>query len=1283
MKRISALLLLLFCFVSLWSQNPVVCITNQDPGANKCADACLHCILDNRTGSTAGYTSGPAPGFCGSVENNQWFGFVAGSGIAVSVKPTNCQSGNGIEIALYANCTDEPIVCAAGQPGGGDETRSLTAGLIPGQTYFLMVDGYNGDQCSFQITTNAGAVAQPPVATPAAIEGPKVVAPFSALRYSIPPIPNATAYRWEAPIGSLVNDQTPPVTLPAPSGNQVTVTFGNQEGQVCVAPVNLCDQGKSCLSIAIGSDFLAPPCNSNSDPAADLCADACVFCDFNIYTGTTAGYTGQTPPGFCSGAQNEQWIGFVAGKKSATFTITPSNCQEANGVQVALYSSCTAIGPIDCNAGQQGGGATPISVSASSLVPGENYYLVIDGYGGDICDFLVSVTPPDAMVAAPVGPTGPISGPLAACPGGTFNYSVAPVLNAGSYIWSGPPGSKINGFSTPAVLSGAGGNVVQVTFGAGLGQICVQPTNSCYDGVEICKQVNLNNLPVTNLPPVTICNEDAPYYTPWGIPCPNPGVYCTTYTTEQGCDSVVCIRVNIRAPIVFVYAPKVLCAGESVTICGEAFSAVGNHSKVCESYLGCDSTVYQTIVAILDPVAEIATDQDPLCAKVPLLLSSAVTSGVKTWSTLTGQALGMDNSIAVTDPGTYILTAVATANGTTCTTADTVQVAFGVPEVVATGGLITCIQPTVQVTAATNQPGVLFSWSGPNGYVSDQQAPVVDKPGEYTVTVTDPTSGCTAQAVALVLTDALPPQVSLPPLELNCTVPDVALGCPPIPGLAGCLWSGPGIPVPVPNPVVAQAGVYLLTITYLNGCTATAEMSISADFQVPVITAYADTITCLNTTTTVHCDVDIPNSTCICMDSPIGLCFMVIATAPNGCTATATVMVPIDIDIPDVSVEPADVLTCSVPTTVLHGSSSTPGVVFLWTGPNGFSSGSPDPQVNTPGTYTLIVTNPANGCTSVASVVVLSDIPDLGVKATASGPLTCANETVQLISSTTASNANFVWTGPGIVVPGINPIVNQPGVYTLLVTELTTGCTGTAQVEVVQDLYAVVLAVEGGVLTCDSPAAVVDLPQVPGFEPMTFSLPGVYTLNVTNPGNGCISTVTITVLEDKSPPEIALVQVAHDLNGQGIGAVSIAVTNAGAYTVAWYLNGQFFSNVEDISGLVTGVYMVVVTGANGCTNSLSVTVPDFGFSAPEASSDSQWLVFPNPASNLLYLRYLGPDRPEAAVFLLDATGRVVLERRIQVLPDNVLPCEQLPTGIYTMLVQTKEAVVRCLVAIQR
>ncbi|MEL7120174.1 MAG: PKD domain-containing protein, partial [Bacteroidota bacterium] len=54
---------------------------------------------------------------------------------------------------------------------------------------------------------------------------------------------------------------------------------------------------------------------------------------------------------------------------------------------------------------------------------------------------------------------------------------------------------------------------------------------------------------------------------------------------------------------------------------------------------------------------------------------------------------------------------------------------------------IDCLSPTVQLVLDTETPDVSFAWTGPNGFTSEEQQPIVDEGGSYSVTATGP-NGC-------------------------------------------------------------------------------------------------------------------------------------------------------------------------------------------------------------------------------------------------------------------------------------------------------------------------------------------------------------------------------------------------------------------------------------------------------------------------------------------------------------------------------------------------------------
>src|SRR4029078_3655551 len=100
---------------------------------------------------------------------------------------------------------------------------------------------------------------------------------------------------------------------------------------------------------------------------------------------------------------------------------------------------------------------------------------------------------------------------------------------------------------------------------------------------------------------------------------------------------------------------------------------------------------------------------------------------------------------------------------------------------------------------------------------------------------------------------------------------------------------------------------------------------------------------------------------------------IIASSAPNlaSCIGYDTVLVTLDTVRPNANAGPAKLLTCSNSTVQLSGSSSTSGATFSWTGPGTIVNGlTATPTVNALGTYTVTVTNPANGCTNTSSTSV-------------------------------------------------------------------------------------------------------------------------------------------------------------------------------------------------------------------------------------------------------------------------------------------------------------------------
>lgn len=147
-----------------------------------------------------------------------------------------------------------------------------------------------------------------------------------------------------------------------------------------------------------------------------------------------------------------------------------------------------------------GSTTTPVSASIAGLTINTTYHFRVKAVSsggtsyGDDKTFLTGCSVP----ATP----GTISGPVSVCQGASgVVYSVAPVLNADTYIWTLPTGGTIT--------SGDGTNSIIVAYSASAssGNVTVKGNNACGDGNTNSLAVTLNPAPVPALTagPLSVC----------------------------------------------------------------------------------------------------------------------------------------------------------------------------------------------------------------------------------------------------------------------------------------------------------------------------------------------------------------------------------------------------------------------------------------------------------------------------------------------------------------------------------------------------------------------------------------------------------------------------------------------------------------------------------------------------------------------------------------------------------------------------------------------------------
>lgn len=127
---------------------------------NSCSGALILCAGSSLTGTTLGATAGAGDVLhCGDgvVNNNVWFKFIAISNGTVTLTVSNIGNAAGLDMEIFTGACGSLVTtsaCTTGTPATGGQ-MSLTIATTAGTTYYVMVDGVNGNAESFDIIANS------------------------------------------------------------------------------------------------------------------------------------------------------------------------------------------------------------------------------------------------------------------------------------------------------------------------------------------------------------------------------------------------------------------------------------------------------------------------------------------------------------------------------------------------------------------------------------------------------------------------------------------------------------------------------------------------------------------------------------------------------------------------------------------------------------------------------------------------------------------------------------------------------------------------------------------------------------------------------------------------------------------------------------------------------------------------------------------------------------------------------------------------------------------------
>ncbi|MCE7924552.1 MAG: hypothetical protein DYG98_16010, partial [Haliscomenobacteraceae bacterium CHB4] len=325
------------------------------------------------------------------------------------------------------------------------------------------------------------------------------------------------------------------------------------------------------------------------------------------------------------------------------------------------------------------------------------------------------------------------------------------------------------------------------------------------------------------------------------------GQYSVTVTDANGCaaTSTATIGSNVTTPPANVSASpaaaQLTCTFTSIQLTatgGPSYqwsNGLGTAATVNvttpETYTvtvtggnGCTATATQNVTQDITPPA--ANILPPATAQLTCTLTSIQLTATGGLSYQWSNGLGTAATVNVTAPGTYTVT-VTGGNGCTAVATKIVTQNINLPvaDISPTATELTCTVVSITLTAGG---GGAYQWSGNLG---TSNTVIVNSPAVYTVTVTDPVNGCTAQTSVAITQNAQVPVVTLtaaPSNTLDCNHPTITLTAT---GGGTYLWSnglGTGA-----TAIVGAPGNYTVTVTLPNGCSNAESIEVMQDITPP------------------------------------------------------------------------------------------------------------------------------------------------------------------------------------------------------------------------------------------------------------------------------------------------------------------------------------------------------------------------------------------------------------------------------------------------------------------
>lgn len=1148
--------------LSGWGQSPppAPCLDGSEATC-ACSTAPILCSIDDLDGfeysmSTFQHPAdGPNP-LCSdnqNVPNNPtWFAFIAWcEDLTLNVEISNCSNvcnGSngtpcgfscfffctvGVQVAIYSDCSfSDQVACNTNDCGNEDDKLLEMSGLTIGQTYYFLVDGCAGSSCDVRINVvgTCGSAQIEPWSNP--IDGPDRICLGNSGTYLVDDLQAATNYHWFLDGNEIAVTSTP--TLPID---------WNEEGifQLCVdVSNNPCipiedDPEPICMTIIVADVIPQDP-----EPA-EVCIGELYYYedDGNFYA-----------PGVY------EIVLEAAGGCDSIITLIVDNV-EVPVVDLGLFYLCS---------GEEieiGGGIYSETGTYSLLLQQESF-----PFCDSIVEFLIVPIEADAGEI--------IAEPNSACPGSTISLSV--INNAQSseneqFIIVTDLDGAVLEFNSGEQLSFTSDScasylVYSYNYENNSGnsppfQGSFFGSSFCFMGccdIEVLEISFENDVPPTfTSPPVDITLEDVEQMSDisalsWTDACGGTGMVMGIETGSSN-----------------------LCEGGLFTRTWTVADICGNLSSHEQSIV-----ILPNEAACVDPCTlvfsnlEISNcdnnntgfDNEDDFFSASFIVEATegeVTTYIITWNGMVfgpfayGERVQIDNLPAngaeivlqVRDEENVVCRLDIPVSQEPCSSCDQ-EISAG------EGGIITCADPTVTLTGSASEDGA-FTWSGPDGFSSDQPIISVQQPGTYILSVAFPFQCVFTDEVVVTEDAGIPTADAGEDKILTCDIMEVILD-----------GSGSSQEEGFRYEWVDESGVVIGTDLILS-------VTRPGVYNLRV---FDDAIGCVS--------------------SP------------------SSVVVGEDVDIPSAVIyaDPGDQINCVIDFITLS-SDEQDDVVLTWF-INDLQLQQNTLVVTAANAVTLVALDTINGCSNENEIIIEDLVAYPVIDIEAPQPLSCTAASVLINAESSQSGNDIIhrWIHPDgsiLLENELSLVVSEPGVYTLISIDTINGCENNKVIEVFDiSSYIEVDAGEDLFFTCldvimdiQLQASLVNEPQnldiqwssntgiiQQGEKTLTPIVEGTgtYTIRVENLDNGCVSLDSIVVLIGSDAPSISTIQVDSIFCIGDRGSILLTDFQIGNPPFDILLNGESTDNSGLFVSLQPGSYQINIIDALGCSADTIITL---------------------------------------------------------------------------------------------